>query len=110
MRAHDSSTIISDDLQFTANALTVLEHRYLKKDDSGRPIETPEDMFRRVAQNIASAEATYGASAPEVFSAVSTVHYIDRLAGEAKAKSGHSRRTESASDKATRAHSRRSAL
>ena len=66
MRAHDSNTIANDGLEFTPNALTVLEHRYLRKDDSGRPIETPEDMFRRVAQNLASAEAAYGASDAQV--------------------------------------------
>ncbi len=38
------------------NALRVLEKRYLKKDKQGKVVETPEDMFRRVAQTIASAE------------------------------------------------------
>ena len=38
------------------NAVKVLEKRYLKKDDNGKPIETPEDLFRRVAKNIATAE------------------------------------------------------
>lgn len=41
------------------NALRVLERRYLKKDDEGQVIETAEDMFRRAAQNIASAELLY---------------------------------------------------
>ncbi|MCL2655272.1 MAG: adenosylcobalamin-dependent ribonucleoside-diphosphate reductase [Coriobacteriia bacterium] len=45
------------------NSLTVLERRYLKKDDDGQPIETPADMFARVAGNIASAEAVWGSSA-----------------------------------------------
>ncbi|MBF0170767.1 MAG: vitamin B12-dependent ribonucleotide reductase [Nitrospinae bacterium] len=47
------------------NAMRVLERRYLKKDDAGKVIETPADMFRRVANNIAQAEARYG-SAEEV--------------------------------------------
>jgi ribonucleoside-diphosphate reductase alpha chain len=38
------------------NALRVLEKRYLKKDKAGKVIESAEDMFRRVAQVIASAE------------------------------------------------------
>ncbi|MBW1722206.1 MAG: ribonucleotide-diphosphate reductase subunit alpha, partial [Deltaproteobacteria bacterium] len=38
------------------NARTVLERRYLKKDAKGRVIETPEQMFRRVAKHIARAE------------------------------------------------------
>jgi len=41
------------------NALHVLERRYLKKDKQGQVIETPEAMFRRVAQTIASAELVY---------------------------------------------------
>ncbi len=43
----------------TENALTVLEKRYLRKDDSGRVIETPEGLFFRVAENIASAEKIF---------------------------------------------------
>jgi len=38
------------------NALVVLQKRYLKKDDAGAIVETPEDLFFRVAENIASAE------------------------------------------------------
>jgi len=44
---------------FSENALRVLERRYLKKDGKGQVVETPEEMFRRVAQNIASAEPIY---------------------------------------------------
>ena len=43
----------------TPNALTVLRVRYLKKNPSGRPVETPGQMFRRVARNIAQAESRY---------------------------------------------------
>jgi ribonucleoside-diphosphate reductase alpha chain len=43
----------------TENALRVLERRYLKKDKRGKVIETPEEMFCRVAQAIASAELIY---------------------------------------------------
>jgi ribonucleoside-diphosphate reductase alpha chain len=46
-------------LELTQNALTVLEKRYLKKDSQGQVIETPEEMFRRVASHIASAELIY---------------------------------------------------
>ena len=45
-------------VNLTENALRVLERRYLRKDAEGQVIETPEDMFRRVAKAIASAEAT----------------------------------------------------
>jgi ribonucleoside-diphosphate reductase alpha chain len=45
--------------QFSENAIVVLEKRYLKKDSKGKIIETPEDMFRRVAKHVASAELLY---------------------------------------------------
>jgi len=48
------------------NALTVLKSRYLIKDDKGRCIETPAQMFGRVASLVADAEANYGASTAEV--------------------------------------------
>ncbi|MDR0398975.1 MAG: hypothetical protein LBH33_04155, partial [Endomicrobium sp.] len=41
------------------NALTVLEKRYLRKDENGKVIEKPEDLFYRVAQNIAQADKNY---------------------------------------------------
>ena len=46
-------------VQLTPNALKVLERRYLKKGKYGKPAETPEDMFWRVACNIASADAYF---------------------------------------------------
>src|SRR3989337_1116710 len=48
-----------EELYWTQNALVVLQRRYLKKDEKGRVIETPEEMFRRVSQNIAAAETLY---------------------------------------------------
>jgi len=38
------------------NALRVLERRYLLRDDRGAVVETPEQMFRRVARGVAEAE------------------------------------------------------
>src|SRR5258708_1337643 len=49
-------------LDLSANALTVLERRYLVKDDQGKPVERPEDLFWRVARTIAAPDRTYGAS------------------------------------------------
>ncbi|HEC02407.1 MAG TPA: response regulator SirA, partial [Phycisphaerales bacterium] len=48
------------------NALRVLESRYLVKSRQGRCIETPGQLFSRVAWSIACAEARYGADAQEV--------------------------------------------
>jgi ribonucleoside-diphosphate reductase alpha chain len=46
-------------LKLTDNALHVLEKRYLKKDKTGQPVETPAALFRRVAQTIAAADSIY---------------------------------------------------
>ncbi len=50
-------------LELTENALRVLERRYLQKDKEGRVIETPAELFRRVAKAIASAETGYDSPA-----------------------------------------------
>ncbi|MEM2839215.1 MAG: vitamin B12-dependent ribonucleotide reductase [Thermoplasmata archaeon] len=50
----------------TKNAIKVLERRYLKKDEKGKVIETPREMFVRVARTIASAEKNYGISGDEL--------------------------------------------
>jgi ribonucleoside-diphosphate reductase alpha chain len=51
---------IQDDLKLDVNALKVLQERYLLKDENGKIIETPTQMFRRVAAAIAAQEANYG--------------------------------------------------
>jgi ribonucleoside-diphosphate reductase alpha chain len=43
----------------TPNGRTVLERRYLRRDDAGRPIESPEDLFWRVAASVAQAERAH---------------------------------------------------
>ena len=50
----------------TPNSLKVLEKRYLQKDEEGRPVETPEELFRRVAKTVAAADLMYGKSEAEV--------------------------------------------
>jgi ribonucleoside-diphosphate reductase alpha chain len=47
------------ELAFSENAIHVLEKRYLKKDKSGKPTETPADLFQRVSQTIAQADLKY---------------------------------------------------
>jgi len=46
-------------LHLSAPAIAILEKRYLKKDATGQVAESPEEMFRRVASNIAQAERFY---------------------------------------------------
>ena len=53
-------------LGLSENALKVLEKRYLKKDENDKVIETPADMFRRVAKNIATADSYYGKGKAEI--------------------------------------------
>lgn len=47
-------------VSLSPNAITVLEKRYLKKSIDGKPIETPEDLFSRVAKTIADADKKFG--------------------------------------------------
>jgi len=48
------------------NALKVLEKRYLRKDEEGKVVEAPDDLFRRVAGSVAAADAQYGKAPGEV--------------------------------------------
>ncbi len=45
-------------MNLSPNALTVLQKRYLCKDRDGQPIETPADLFRRVARAVAAADVS----------------------------------------------------
>ncbi len=47
-------------IRLSGNALTILEARYLKKDEQGKVIEEPQDMFRRVVKVVAGAEDLFG--------------------------------------------------
>lgn len=46
-------------MNLTENAIKVLEKRYLSKDETGKLLEDPEGMFRRVAKAIAAADTGY---------------------------------------------------
>ena len=48
---------------FSQNAIKVLEKRYLAKNDKGQVVETPAEMFRRVARNIAQADFIHDSNA-----------------------------------------------
>ncbi len=50
----------------TQNALKVLEKRYLKKNEEGKIVETPDELFRRISKAIASADAKYERSPEEI--------------------------------------------
>ena len=54
---------IHDDLKLDINALKVLERRYLLRDEEGKLIETPGELFHRVAHAIASVETRFSPSA-----------------------------------------------
>ncbi|MFQ5501041.1 MAG: ribonucleotide reductase N-terminal alpha domain-containing protein, partial [Phycisphaerae bacterium] len=46
----------------TENGLRVLRARYLEKDETGECLETPDDLFDRVAETISAIETCYGAN------------------------------------------------
>jgi len=52
-------------MQLTGNALKVLKARYLLKNEKGDIIESPKEMFLRVAHAVASSEALYGGDTGE---------------------------------------------
>jgi len=56
---------VTDDLKLSLNAVEVLKRRYLLKNELGEVIETPGQMFERVAKAIARAELNYGKSKGE---------------------------------------------
>ena len=52
--------------KISGNSLTVLEKRYLARNERGDIIETAEELFSRVARFVASADSLYGASDEEI--------------------------------------------
>nr|WP_238613471.1 ribonucleotide reductase N-terminal alpha domain-containing protein [Candidatus Oscillochloris fontis] len=57
-------------------ARTVLKKRYLIKDEQGKVTETPETMFRRVAETIAQIDARYGATPSQVKARADTFYHM----------------------------------
>jgi len=53
-------------MELSPNARITYEKRYLIKDEIGTPTETPEDLLRRVAGNIAAVEKDYGKDDKEI--------------------------------------------
>ncbi len=56
----------SSKIILTPNSLKVLEKRYLKKNEEGKVVETAEELFRRIARAIASADMKYGKSEADI--------------------------------------------
>jgi len=67
-------------MELSENALKVLQARYLLKDEAGRVIESPREMFGRVARSVAAAEEAYGESPPlweeRFFDLLSTLRFL----------------------------------
>jgi len=53
-------------IELTPNSIKVLERRYLRKDENGKVVETPEELFLRVAKVVAAPDKNYGATDLEV--------------------------------------------
>ncbi|MCU0914623.1 MAG: adenosylcobalamin-dependent ribonucleoside-diphosphate reductase [Planctomycetes bacterium] len=62
VRFAKSALGLTDDLKLPLNAVEVLKRRYLLKDDQRQIVETPSELFRRVAHHVAQAEANYRSS------------------------------------------------
>jgi ribonucleoside-diphosphate reductase alpha chain len=62
-----ASTQVISGIELSDNALRVLERRYLVKNEAGKVIETPQELFRGVARHIASAELLYGSKTDAAF-------------------------------------------
>ena len=54
------------DMTLSENAITVLKKRYLARDAEGVSVETPRELFERVARNVAMMDLLYD---PEVYDA-----------------------------------------
>src|SRR5262245_8167988 len=63
-------------VSLSSNARTVLEKRYLVKNDKGKPVEQPEDLFWRVATVVAEADRRYGASDKHVQDVAESFYFL----------------------------------
>src|SRR5687767_12608319 len=66
----------SGPVTLTQNARTVLEKRYLIKNDKGQPVEQPEDLFWRVATVVAEGDRRYGASEGDVAAVAEEFYWL----------------------------------
>ena len=63
IRRYKSMLGIEDDLKLPLTTLTVLSARYLKRDENRKIIETPRQLFTRVAKSIAEVDRLYDPNA-----------------------------------------------
>jgi ribonucleoside-diphosphate reductase alpha chain len=67
---------------FSENALTVLKHRYLRRNEQGVPIENPTEMLWRVARAVAEGDRLYNeasnveASASEFYRMMAKLEFL----------------------------------
>jgi len=59
LRSAKSALGLKDDLKLPVNTIEVLRKRYLLKDENWNIIETPSELFRRVAHHVAQAEDNF---------------------------------------------------
>lgn len=60
VKGRNSKSAVKDGITaLTENAIKVLERRYLTKNEDGKTVESPSQLFRRVARNISQADAFY---------------------------------------------------
>ncbi|MFQ5968768.1 MAG: ribonucleotide reductase N-terminal alpha domain-containing protein, partial [Acidimicrobiia bacterium] len=64
------------DPDLTENAVTVLERRYLIKDDHLRPVETPRELFWRVARTMGAVDQRYGTSEAEALESARQFYHL----------------------------------
>ena len=62
MASNNSKALFQTEPALSPNSVTVLKKRYLRKKESGE-METPKDLFVRVAKNIAEAELKFDKNA-----------------------------------------------
>ena len=71
---------MSTEATLTSNALHVLRARYLRSDSAGRIVETPAEMFRRVAMHVAAVDEQHGgcpnASADAFYDAMVNLQFL----------------------------------
>jgi ribonucleoside-diphosphate reductase alpha chain len=61
-RAAQALLGIRDELKLGMNALTVLQKRYLLRNEEGKIVENPVQLFQRVAKTIAEVDRQFGAT------------------------------------------------